>query len=204
MREDLIGRVGQRSGASAAVLDAMRAIPREAFMPGVELDLVYRDGPYPIGHGQTISQPTVIAMMTDAMKPRPTSRVLEIGTGCGYQTAILAKLVDHVFSVEVVPELGESAKKRLSQLGIDNVSLKVGDGYAGWPKHAPFDAIIVTAAPAERPTELENQLADRGIMVVPVGARFSQDLLRLQRHGDRIEQHSLGPVAFVPMVHGPS
>lgn len=204
MRDDLVERVAVRAGASPDVMAALRAVPREAFMADVPLEIVYRDGPHPIGHGQTISQPTVIAMMTDALRIRPTSRILEIGTGCGYQTAILAKLARWVYSVEVIADLSEGASQRLAKLGIDNVSLRVGDGYAGWPEHAPYDGIIVTAAPPEVPTALEEQLADGGVLVVPVGPRFSQDLLRLRRRGDRFERESLGPVAFVPMVPGPS
>lgn len=202
LRKSLVERVAIRSGASKPVLDALESIPRELFMPGVNLLDVYADGPYPIGHGQTISQPTVIAMMTEAIAPTPQTRVLEIGTGCGYQAAILSKLCAHVYSIEVIEPLSRAAEQRLELLGLDNVSLRVGDGYHGWPDEAPFDAILATAAPPDVPQTLLDQLADGGRLVMPVGARFAQDLVRVTRRRDQFQRENLGAVAFVPMVHG--
>ncbi len=200
LREQLVRRVARTSNASPRTLDALRRVPRERFLLGVPLEDAYADSPYPIGHGQTISQPTVIAMMTEALELDPRCTVLEIGTGCGYQTAILATLARHVYSIEIVPALADAARDRLHALGIANVSLRVGDGYAGWPEAAPFDRIIATAAPPDLPQTLVDQLADGGILVAPIGPRFSQDLVRIQRRGEHLDRQNLGPVAFVPMV----
>lgn len=188
---------------SARVLDAMARVPRQLFMPGVSLRRAYLDQAAPIGHGQTISQPTVVAIMTEALELQGNERVLEIGTGSGYQAAILSLLAAEVYSVEVVKELAEEARARLLELGYTNVHVRAGDGYEGWPEQSPFDRIIVTAAPDVMPDVLLDELKDPGILVVPVGPHgWSQRLLRCRKEGGRILRDDLGPVAFVPMVPG--
>ncbi|MCC6526203.1 MAG: protein-L-isoaspartate(D-aspartate) O-methyltransferase [Polyangiaceae bacterium] len=189
-------------GWDPRVLDAMRRVPRHFFMPHTSLRTAYMDQPYPIGHGQTISQPTVVALMTQALRLRGDEKVLEIGTGSGYQAAVLALCARSVYSIELLAPLGESARDRLRAAHFDNVEVRIGDGYAGWPEHAPFDRIILTAAPPEMPEELLRQLADGGYVVAPVGEDF-QVLERWTKHGKRFERESLGGVRFVPMVHPP-
>ena len=183
------------------VLDAMRTVPRHLFMPGHGVASAYRDMPLPIGHGQTISQPTVVALMTQALDLHGTEKVLEIGTGSGYQAAILSLLVGSLFTIEIVAPLGHAAKERLANLGYANVTVRVGDGYLGWPEQAPFDRIILTAAPPEMPAALVQQLADGGTIVAPVG-EGEQDLVRWTKRGDTLDKKVLGAVRFVPMVPG--
>lgn len=179
----------------------MGRVRRECFVPLDLRDAAYEDRPLPIGSGQTISQPYIVAKMTALLKLKPEHRVLEIGTGCGYQTAVLAEIAASVYSIEVVPNLARMAEAVLDELGYDNVTVKQGDGYAGWPEAAPFDAIIVTCAPPHVPTPLIEQLADGGRLVVPVGASGStQELRVLQRQGDRLDEKSVIPVVFVPMT----
>jgi protein-L-isoaspartate(D-aspartate) O-methyltransferase len=202
LRESLIHEVARRSGASPDVLEALRAVPRERFMPEASLSQAYVDAAHPIGQGQTISQPTVVAMMTEALDLSSDSRVLEIGTGCGYQTAVLARLARHVFSIERIAPLLESAQQRLDELGIGNVTLRVGDGYAGWAEYAPFDRILLTAAPPEVPPILLDQLVEGGRLVAPVGPRLFQELVRITKRGEAFDRENLGAVAFVPMVPG--
>lgn len=186
------------------VLDAMRAVPRHLFMPGAPFHLAYSDRPNPIGYGQTISQPTVVALMTDALDLKGKERVLEIGTGSGYQAAVLAMLCKEVFSIEIVEELGKSAERRLDELGYSNVRVRVGDGYKGWPEHAPFDRILLTAAPPEVPKDLIDQLKDGGLLVAPVGEEHEvQALVRWTKRGSEFHKENLGAVRFVPMVPGP-
>jgi protein-L-isoaspartate(D-aspartate) O-methyltransferase len=184
---------------SPRVLDVLREVPRHRFMPGASLSDAYWNGAHPIGHGQTISQPTVVAIMTDALALDGAERVLEIGTGSGYQAAILAKLAREVYSIELVPALATSATERLRALGYANVHVKQGDGYLGWPEHAPFDRILLTAAPPELPDALVAQLRDGGIIVAPVGER-EQMLYRWTKRGDELKRETLGAVRFVPMV----
>jgi protein-L-isoaspartate(D-aspartate) O-methyltransferase len=181
------------------VLDAMRRVPRHLFVPGASLTEAYGDWPLPIGEGQTISQPTVVAVMTEALELSGNERVLEIGTGSGYQAAVLSLLCKEVFTIELLPRLGERARTRLHELHYDNVQVRIGDGYAGWPEKAPFDRIIITAAPPELPKALIEQLADGGIMVAPVGD-ILQDLLRVRKRDGRITTETLTGVRFVPMV----
>jgi len=183
------------------VLDALRRVPRHLFVPGVPLTEAYIDDPLPIGHRQTISQPTIVAIMTHALELTGTERVLEIGTGSGYQAAILSLLAAEVYSVEVVPELAEEARARLASLGYANVKVRTGDGYGGWPELAPFDRILVTAAPPVLPPDLLRQLGDPGILVAPVGDDgWSQRLVRVRLGGGKASEEDLGGVRFVPMV----
>jgi protein-L-isoaspartate(D-aspartate) O-methyltransferase len=192
----------RRQGISdARVLAAMRAVPRHAFVPVEQQAAAYDDRPLPIGSGQTISQPYVVAFMTEALRLTPTDVVLEIGTGSGYQAAVLAAIAREVYSIELLPELAGQAQRTLEALGYRNVHVRAGDGYRGWPEHAPFPKIIVTAAPEEVPQALVDQLAVGGTMVVPVGPRDGDQELRILRRGDRgvVTERSL-PVRFVPMV----
>lgn len=190
--------------ADARVLAAMRAVPRHAFVPAEQRASAYDDRPLPIGFGQTISQPYVVAFMTEALALTPSDVVLEIGTGCGYQTAILAELAGQVYTIELVPELAEQARRTLEALGYHNVHVRVGDGSRGWPEHAPFPKIIVTAAPEEVPQALVDQLAVGGTMVVPVGPRGGDQDLRILRRTDRgVDTGRSLPVRFVPMVTPP-
>jgi protein-L-isoaspartate(D-aspartate) O-methyltransferase len=177
----------------------LRAVPRHRFMPGASISEAYWNNAHPIGHGQTISQPTVVAIMTDALRLDGTERVLEIGTGSGYQAAILAKLARDVYSIEIVPALATDATERLRALGYANVHVKHGDGYRGWPEHAPFDRVLLTAAPPELPSALVAQLRDGGIVVAPVGDR-DQMLYRWTKKNGALSRETLASVRFVPMV----
>jgi protein-L-isoaspartate(D-aspartate) O-methyltransferase len=182
------------------VLDAMRTVPRHEFMPVDVRSEAYEDNPVPIGWGQTISQPYIVAFMTEKLAPKPGDRVLEIGTGSGYQAAILARLVKEVYSIEIVEPLGLRAADDLKRLGFENVRVKIGDGYAGWPEFAPFDSIIVTCAPDRVPPALAEQLREGGRMIIPVGDRRSQELYLREKRGGKIEQRAVLPVRFVPMT----
>jgi protein-L-isoaspartate(D-aspartate) O-methyltransferase len=187
----------------AAVLEAMGAVPREAFLPADLAAAAYGDGPLPIGAGQTISQPYIVALMIEALALRPGDRVLEVGAGCGYAAAVLARMGAQVFAVERHAALCEAAGARLAALGFGSVHLRVGDGQAGWPEAAPFDAILVSAAGPDVPRALKDQLRDGGHLVIPVGPPGGQTLLRLTRRGpDRFERTDLGPVSFVPLLRG--
>jgi protein-L-isoaspartate(D-aspartate) O-methyltransferase len=178
-------------------------VPRHRFAPGLSIRRAYEDRPQPIGHDQTISQPTVVAIMTQALRLGGTERVLEIGTGSGYQAAILARLCKEVFTIEIVPPLGEAARDRLKALGYANVHVRIGDGYLGWPEAAPFDRILLTAAPPEIPRALVDQLAEGGILVAPVGEQGeAQRLVRWTKRGGSLKKEDLGAVRFVPMVRG--
>lgn len=181
---------------------ALRAVPREAFVPDSVRDLAYINRPLSIGHGQTISQPYIVAVMTDLLALRPESRVLEIGTGCGYQTAVLAELAAAVYTVEVIAPLAAAARERLLGLGYESIHFRTGDGRLGWPEHAPYDGIIVTAVAAERPDGLLEQLREGGRMVVPIGRQHhTQFLTRIVKEaGGRLIESPLLPVSFVPLV----
>jgi protein-L-isoaspartate(D-aspartate) O-methyltransferase len=183
------------------VIDAMARVPRHRFVPGASLDTAYRDAPYPIGYGQTISQPTVVALMTNALRLVGHEKVLEIGTGSGYQAAVLALCAREVYSIEIVPPLGRQAQALLAELGYRNVTVRIGDGYRGWAEHAPFDRIILTAAPPELPLALADQLVDGGILVAPVG-EDDQYLVRWTKRAGALRSEHLGAVRFVPMVSG--
>jgi protein-L-isoaspartate(D-aspartate) O-methyltransferase len=183
------------------VLEAMGRVPRHEFVPQALRDEAYRDHPLPIGHDQTISQPYIVAFMTQALKPRPEDRVLEVGTGSGYQAAVLAGLVREVYTIEIVAPLGERARDDLARLGYRNVQVRIGDGYEGWPEHAPFDAIIVTCSPEHVPPPLVEQLRDGGRMIIPVGdPRRGQELVLLEKRGGKVVRRGVMPVRFVPMT----
>jgi len=182
------------------VLGAMTAVPRHLFVPVNIRDLAYEDGPLPIGYDQTISQPYIVALMSQLLALKPGERVLEIGTGSGYQAAVLARMGTEVFTIEIVSELGNQAKNLLDQLGYDRVNVKIGDGYLGWPENAPFDGIIVTCAPTSIPEPLKEQLAEGGRMVIPVGESGFQQLYLLTKQSGLIIQKKIIDVRFVPMV----
>jgi len=188
---------------SPRVLAAMGRVPRHVFVPEEQSPRAYDDAPLPIGWGQTISQPFVVALMTELAAVQEGSRVLEIGTGCGYQTALLAELADEVFTIEIVPELAAAARLRLSRLGYTRVKTRVGDGYLGWPEEAPFDAIVVSAAAPLVPPALEAQLRPGGRLVIPVGRAYhSQELLLIEKDvSGALHERVILPVAFVPLVH---
>lgn len=194
-------QIRKRGITDERVLAAMERVPRHLFVPPEAAEQAYEDYPLPIGMEQTISQPYIVALMTEALALEPTDRVLEIGTGSGYQTAILAELAKEVYSIEVVDALGQTARARLETLEYKNIQVRVGDGYRGWPEAAPFDAIIVTAAPQEIPRGLVDQLADAGRMVVPVGLYY-QDLYLIEKKGREVTHKKIAAVRFVPMVEG--
>lgn len=183
-----------------AVLSAMRKVKRHLFVPSDLKDFAYADRPLPIGYEQTISQPYIVAYMTEAARLKPEARVLEIGTGSGYQAAVLAEIVSKVYTIEIIEPLAESAKERLKDLGYDNIEIRFGDGYKGWKEFAPYETIIVTAAPPTIPDLLLDQLAIGGRMVIPIGSVF-QELYLITRTETGYDRESLLPVRFVPMVH---
>lgn len=182
------------------VLTVMQKVARHLFVPEQYMEKAYSDHPLPIGEGQTISQPYIVAFMTEVLKLKRTDRVLEIGTGSGYQAAVLAELCDQVYSIEIVESLGERAKTLLDDLGYENVHVKIGDGYQGWAEFAPFDAIIATCSPTQIPQPLQDQLAEGGRMIIPVGERNAQALVLLQKQNDQLKREDVLDVRFVPMV----
>ena len=200
---------GKRTGRpvfSDAVMEAMRTVPRAAFVPEAEASFAYENRPLPIGHGQTISQPYIVALMSELLDVEPGARILEVGTGCGYQTAVLCALGATVYSVEVVEPLATAAAARLGALGYTQATVRAGDGHTGWPEEAPFDGIVVTAAAASVPPALVAQLGPGGCLVIPVGrAAETQHLQRIEkRAGGPSAAKSLLPVAFVPLTRGQS
>ena len=199
-RERMVaGQIEARGVADRLTLRAMRQVPRHLFVPAESSSDAYADHPLPIGSGQTISQPYIVAFMTEALGLRGGERVLEIGTGSGYQSAVLATIAARVFSIEIVEPLAREARERLWKLGYANVEVRAGDGYEGWPEAGPFDAIIVTAAAPRVPEPLRQQLKEGGRLVLPVGEAF-QELIVITRRGDRFEERNLLPVRFVPMT----
>ncbi len=205
--EDIAGAVGPVDGRDridGEVLAAMRRVPRHLFVPDELTGLAYADRPLPIGYSQTISQPYIVALMTDLLDLESGDVVLELGTGSGYQAAVLGELVSRAFTIEIVPGLAEQAAARLAQLGYENIAVREGDGYYGWPEHAPFDAIIVTAAASHVPPPLVQQLKPGGRMIIPVGTRFSvQHLLLVEKEADGpVRTRQLLPVRFVPLTGG--
>lgn len=200
LREEMVERQIERRGVrDRSVLRAMRTVPRHLFVPEELRSQAYGDFPLPIGHGQTISQPYIVALMSEALELGGDEKVLEIGTGSGYQAAILGELAARVFSIEIVAPLAERASLLLREMGYANVETRTGDGYAGWPEEAPFDAIILTAAPAEIPAPLIEQLAVGGRLLAPVGEE-AQELVLVSRDREGLEQRSLIRVRFVPMT----
>ena len=201
LRQDMVARQLRARGIrDERVLQAMAYVPRHGFIPGIDLQTAYGDHPVAIGHRQTISQPYIVAFMTELIQPRPDSRVLDVGTGSGYQAAVLAALVNEVFTIEIIPELAEAARERLLTIGCENIRFRTGDAFAGWPEAAPFDGIIVAASPAEIPEALVDQLAPGGRLVMPIGTD-SQRLVVVSKTDDgAITQEDAGAVAFVRMT----
>lgn len=192
-------QIEARGIRDAAVLQAMRTVPRHLFVPQAQLRNAYADSPLPIGYGQTISQPFIVAYMTEIIQPKPHYRVLEIGAGSGYHAAVIAEIVSEVYTIEIIPELGVAATDRLERLGYDNVRVKIADGYYGWEEYAPFDAIVVTAAADHIPPPLIEQLKEGGRMIIPVGSPFFvQQLMLVEKRGEDVRTRNLMPVRFVP------
>jgi protein-L-isoaspartate(D-aspartate) O-methyltransferase len=187
---------------NARVLAALGKVPRHRFVPAELRHQAYADGPLPIGYDQTISQPYIVAFMTGQLDPQPMDRVLEIGTGSGYQAAVLAQLVAEVYTIEIVEALAQRAEADLKRLGYTNIHVRAGDGCQGWPEAAPFDAIIVTCAPEKVPPPLVEQLKDGGRMIIPVGPMGDQELVLLRKRGEQLEQRAVLSVRFVPMTGG--
>jgi len=199
-REEMVdGQIAARGVRDEATLRAMKKVPRHLFVPEALAGQAYDDHPLPIGHGQTISQPYIVGFMTEALGLQGGERVLEVGTGSGYQAAVLAEIAERVFTIEIVAPLAEEARVRLKELGYGNVEVRAGDGYQGWPEAAPFDAIIVTAAAPRIPEPLRQQLRDGGRLILPVGDEW-QELVVVTRTGDAFEEKQVLPVRFVPMT----
>lgn len=201
-RENMVSdQIAARRIDNEAVLAAMRTIPRHRFVPDDMVPLAYRDHPLPIGYGQTISQPYIVALMTQTLNPQPGQKILEIGTGSGYQAAVLAEMGVEVYTIEIIPELADQAALRLENLGYTNVNTLTADGYFGWPEFAPFDAIIVTAAPDHLPQPLANQVAEGGRIVIPIGpVGFLQTLWLFEKVDGELQATNLGGVTFVPLT----
>ena len=203
MRERMVEtQIRARDVQNPAVLRAMARVPRHLFVPDDVRPFAYDDRPLPIGQGQTISQPYIVAYMTEALQLEPSHRVLEVGTGSGYQAAVLAEIVKQVHSIEIVPDLAENARRALADAGYRNVEVRTGNGYLGWPDRAPFDRIIVTAAPPDIPQTLVDQLATGGIMVVPVGTAYQEIVIITKTPAGVTEKRTI-EVRFVPMVSKP-
>jgi protein-L-isoaspartate(D-aspartate) O-methyltransferase len=204
-RESMVrNQIQDRGIRQRDLLRVLRATPRHLFVPENVRDQAYQDHPLPIGHGQTISQPYIVAFMTELLDPKPAHKVLEIGTGSGYQAAVLAPLVGHVYTIEIVEPLARSAEAIFGQLSLRNITVRCGDGYKGWPEQAPFDRIIVTAAPPEMPGTLLDQLKRGGKLVAPVGGTsWDQELYVYEKNADgKVRRRAVLPVRFVPMVRG--
>jgi len=200
-REQMVDLLELYGIRNPEVLEAMRRVPRHRFVPEAYVNDAYGDHPLPIGYGQTISQPYIVALMTELLEVNAESRVLEIGTGSGYQAAILAEIVAEVYTIEIIPELAERSTKLLEELGYTNIHTMCADGYFGWESEAPFDAIIVTAAATHVPNPLIQQLKDGGRMVIPVGPPGAiQTLWRITKHGEAISKENYGSVRFVPLT----
>jgi len=199
---ETMGEMPDEEGVEQQVLDAMSEIPRHEFVPERRQDEAYADRPVPIGYGQTISQPFIVALMTDLLNVEADDKVLEVGTGSGYQAAVLSPLTDAVYTIEIIPELGETATDRLGRFGFDNVETRIGDGYYGWEAAAPFDGIVVTAAASHIPPPLVQQLAAGARMVIPVGDQFTvQQLMLVEKEDDgTVTTRQLMPVRFVPLT----
>ena len=200
-----LARDTREAALNEDVMQSLGTVRRHEFVPARQQSFAYENRPLPIGHGQTISQPYIVALMTDLIEPDRDFVVLEIGTGSGYQAAILARLVTHVYSIEIIEALADETTARLARLGYDNVTTKLGDGYHGWEEHAPFDAIVVTAAASHVPPPLVQQLRPGGRMIIPVGGRFmTQQLLLLEKtDDDEVITRQIAAVRFVPLTRGP-
>lgn len=195
------GQIESRGITHEATLEAMNKIPRHLFIPDYLWGHAYNDGPLPIGYGQTISQPYIVAYMTSLIEPEKGDKVLEVGTGSGYQAAVIAEIADSVFTIEIVRELAQSAREKFAELDYQNIYVKHGDGYFGWEEHAPFDKIIVTAAAKEIPPILIEQLNEGGKMIIPVGAEFSvQHLILVEKKNGKVSKENMLPVRFVPFT----
>jgi protein-L-isoaspartate(D-aspartate) O-methyltransferase len=200
-RQQMVDRqIRQRGITDRRVLDAMLRVERHLFVPPSAIPEAYEDYPLSIGEGQTISQPYIVAFMTQALRLQSTDKVLEIGTGSGYQAAVLAEICDSVFTIEIFPSLAERAALLLQELGYANIFVKSGDGYQGWPEYAPFQAIIVTCSPTHIPPDLAIQLAEGGRMIIPVGETNAQSLVIVKKEKGKLVQHEVLPVRFVPMI----
>ena len=203
LREKMVDEQIRRRGVrDKRVLEVMRKVPRHLFVNPDSMGEAYEDNAMPIQYDQTISQPYIVALMTELLELKTASKVLEIGTGCGYQTAVLAEMVEQVYTVEIVPELAASASKRFEEFGYRNIHKRYGNGYYGWEKYAPYDRIIVTAAPKKLPNRLIKQLAEGGLMILPIGD-YHQDLVRIVRTEQGIECKTVSGVRFVPMTGAP-
>jgi protein-L-isoaspartate(D-aspartate) O-methyltransferase len=194
-------QIAARGIRDPRVIEALREVPRHSFVPEPERSRAYDDAPVPIGQGQTISQPYIVALMTELLRPQPGDRVLEVGTGSGYQAAVLARLVSHVYTIELEETLASTATALLRELKYENITVHTGDGYAGWPQHAPFDIVVVTAAPEQIPQPLIEQLQPGGRLIVPVGPRFHVQQLQLieKDAAGAIRTRDVAPVMFVPL-----
>ena len=204
-RERLVQRLGETGITNPAVLERIRSVPRHLFVDEALASRAYEDSALPIGQGQTISQPWVVALMTQALVSGldwPLKKVLEVGTGCGYQTAVLSTFVRQIFTIDRISSLQQAARVRLNELGFDNIRYRHGDGFKGWPGQAPFDGIIVAAAPGEIPPALLDQLSEGGRLVIPVGPAGEQDLVRITRTANGFHREQLSRVSFVPLVEG--
>lgn len=202
MRKSMVDQQIEARGVDhRATLEAMKKVERHLFVPDDWITLAYTDRPLPIGHGQTISQPYIVGYMTSYLRPKKAWKVLEIGTGSGYQAAVLAEIVESVYSIEIIPALGETAKERFANMGYQNVFVRIGDGFYGWEEQAPFDAIVVTAASDIIPPPLIAQLKDGGKMIIPVGSPFmTQYLVLVTKQGEKVKTKNLLPVRFVPFT----
>ncbi|MGM0532137.1 MAG: protein-L-isoaspartate(D-aspartate) O-methyltransferase [Bacteroidota bacterium] len=193
-------QIKKRGIKDSQVLQAMRSVKRHEFMPEDQRHLAYSDRPLPIGYEQTISQPYIVALMTDYLNLEKGDKVLEVGTGSGYQAAVLSEITPNVYSIEIVKELAERARKTLGEQGYSNVQIKIGDGYKGWEEYAPFDGIIVTASPSDVPPPLKEQLAEGGRLIIPVGGQIFQNLVLLEKENGKIERKEISGVRFVPLI----
>ncbi|HPD26160.1 MAG TPA: protein-L-isoaspartate(D-aspartate) O-methyltransferase [Candidatus Marinimicrobia bacterium] len=205
LRQKMVNeQIMARGVRTESVIKAMQKVERHLFVPEQYRNFAYSDRPLPIGEGQTISQPYIVALMTELLDLKKSDKVLEIGTGSGYQAAILAEICDSVYTIEIIPSLGKQAQVLLRELGYHNIHCKIGDGYLGWPEHAPYDGIIVTCAPSKIPQPLKEQLAEGGRMVIPVGATYTQELVLVTKTKGKLIQKSVIPVRFVPMLRSPN